>query len=207
MPAVYPAHKGQSAERLSVDPARLRDGRTVYEFRRSNQYWGGVENAATADGLATVLTPGMLQRLIDRGAACVLYTHLGKTLRAAELFAQPTRDALRHLATLYHQGRILVTTTRRLLGFCRARREVRVSARHSENALWIDLQARDGANGNGTPLRRSDLDGLTLYVPEPARTRVSVDRDEVDDLQRNPADHSGRPSVSLPWPKLEFPDI
>jgi len=53
----------------------------------------------------------------------------------------------------------------------------------------------------------ADLDGLTFYVPDPAATYVKIDGEKVTGLKRNPPDHTGRPSVSLAWPLLKFPEI
>ncbi|MGB2988196.1 MAG: hypothetical protein WBE26_20195, partial [Phycisphaerae bacterium] len=174
----------------------LRDGRPLYEFIRSNPYWGGVDRAATADGLAEALTPAMLQRLLARRGVCILYTHLGKIHRREKPFTRPTLEALRHLSALYHDGKVLVTTTRRLLGFRRAACELAVSARRSGRGLQIDLQT-SGDGGVG-PLTPGDLDGLTFYASDPDQTRVTIDDREVEHLQRNPPDETGQPSVSLP---------
>ena len=66
--------------------ARLRDGRPAIEFLRANPYFGGVEFAATSDGIAEVLTQRTLDRLVEREGIAVLYTHLGKIRSAAAPF-------------------------------------------------------------------------------------------------------------------------
>ena len=53
----------------ALRPVRLRDGRPVWEFLRVNPYWGGVDEAATAAGLAEVLSPRFLDTLVRRGGA------------------------------------------------------------------------------------------------------------------------------------------
>jgi hypothetical protein len=52
----------------------------------------------------------------------------------------------------------------------------------------------------------ADLDGLTLYVEDPSRTRLTLNGREVSDVRRNGPDHTGRLSVSIPWKALEFPE-
>ncbi|HVQ78199.1 MAG TPA: hypothetical protein VMT79_21970 [Candidatus Binatia bacterium] len=179
----------------------LRSGHEVHEFMRSNPHWGGVSSHETAGGLADVLVPGMLDRLVQREGVCLLYTHLGKIARREEPFAAPTRQALSRLAGFHRAGRILVTTTRRALGYCRTAQEV----------AWAVSVAPDGAlhlalrSGSAPALSAADLDGLSFYVPDPARVRVTAEGREITDLRRNPPDHTGRPSVSLPWRRLEFP--
>jgi len=186
-------------------PIRLRDGATVYEFLRSNPHWGGVSSADTARGIDEVLTERFLCHLIRREGVCILYTHLGKIRDPRTPFDASAVAGLRRLAEVYRRGRILVTTTRRLLGYCRAAREVAVRTEQHESGLWIHLDTRESARSGGGILSRSDLDGLTFYTPDPAATRLTVDGREVANLVRNPADETGRHSVSLPWGRLEFP--
>lgn len=179
-----------------IQPIHLRSGQKAWEFLRSNPHWGGVSSSETADGLGDVLTELMLTRLVERQGVCVLYTHLGKIRDRRQPFGQNTRNALQRLAIYSRDGRILVTTTRRLLGYSRALRELNVSTSRDEGGLRIELKG---------PVRAGDLDGLTLYVLDAKHARLFVNGGEISDLQRNAPDHSGVASVSIPWKRLEFP--
>jgi hypothetical protein len=190
-----------SANKL-VRESTLRDGRPVYEFLRSNPHPFGVSVGDTAPGLADVLTPAMLDRLIEREASTIVYTHLGKIRSAREPFEAPTRDALETLARYRDEGKILVTTTRRLLGYSVARQRVGGSMRQVRGVTQIELHVR--SDGVGV-LREEDLQGLTFYVPDVSRVRLLVDGREITHVQRNAPDASGRPSVTIPWTRLEFP--
>ena len=84
------------------------------------------------------------------------------------------------------------------------------SASHRLTRLdWKDIQTQHPYN----PLlayKRSKLaqdlaTDFTVYVPDPSRTEVRLNGDAVPALSRNPADHTGRGSVSIPWPRLRFP--
>jgi hypothetical protein len=99
-------------------PARLRDGRRVKEFLRCNPHWSGVSGVDTADGLAEVLTPAFLDRLLARGASSIIYTHIGKTRSSRPPLPPPTVAALRLLGEYHRAGKICVTTTTRLLDWC-----------------------------------------------------------------------------------------
>jgi hypothetical protein len=185
----------------------LRNGTPVYEFLRSNPHWGGVSSCDTGREIGRVLTEDMLDYLACRGGVCILYTHLGKIRDSGVPFGEAAVAAFRRLANEYQNGRILVTTTRRLLGFCRTVREVNWCVTVSEIdgkteiALSIEAPVRNGA------LTTSDLDGLTFYVSDPEATRVTLDGRQVTVLHHNDPDHTGRRSVSLPWPRLEFPSL
>jgi hypothetical protein len=178
-----------------LQPARLRDGRAVHEFLRANPHWGGVSSADNATGLADVLTPRMLDRLEARRGAMVLYTHLGKIRDAREPFAAPTRAALAGLAERCRAGRILVTTTRRLLGYCQARDALRATRAADGQGIEIEVDGVDAA----------DLAGLSFPAQDTARTRIRVNGRDVGELQRNPPEEGGSASVSIPWKPLEFP--
>ena len=182
-------------------PCRLRDGRDVWEFIRCNPYYGGVQHAATAAGLASVLTRRTLDRLVERQGVCVLYTHLGKIRDRGEIFAQPTRDALRLLADYHRRGLIQVTTTRRLLGFRRAMQTVLAQVAVDGANTRVEL------NTGSSNVDECDLDGLTVYLPHPGPVQVAVNGREIAEVQQNAPDHTGWPSVSLPWPPLKFPEI
>lgn len=186
--------------------SQLRDGHQVYEFLRCDPYWGGVSEGATADGLAHALSADVLDRLVQRAGSCILYTHLGKIREPSAGFGEPTHLALQRLADQERAGRILVTTTSRLLSYRRALDEISLCTRTDAAGTHIDIRTTHERNG-GAALAPADLHGLTIYVPQPQHTRLSIDGVPVPTVQHNSADHLGRSSVMLPWPRLEFPHL
>ena len=177
---------------------RLRDGREVFEFLRANPYWEAVDKGETADGLAGVLTRRMLDRLAARGGVSILYTHLGKVRDRRQPLGPATRAALEGLAAVQREGRILVTTTRRLLEYRRAVREATATARVREGG-GLDVQVT-------LPTGRA-ADGLTVYLPRNQAARLLLNGQVVKDARRNDPDHTGRASLSVPWRPLEFPRL
>jgi hypothetical protein len=175
--------------------ARLRDGREVWEFMRCNPYWGGVDQAATADGFAEVLDARVLDMLARRGGFSVLYTHLGKGRSREQPLGPRTRQAFARLAEHHRGGRILVTH-QRLLSCCRALRELSYDPRVIDGALQIDVKA---------PATATALDGLSFDVRDATRTRVLLNGQEVTGFRRFGPDGQGRSTVSLAWRALEFP--
>ena len=184
-----------------IRPSTLRDGHKVFEFMRCNPYWGGVSGAATAKGMANVLTAQFLRRLVDRQATCILYTHLGKVHSPGIIFGERTVAAFRSLADRVRSGEILVTTTRRLLGYRLHSTLVKCEVHDdlSGERILID-SAR--CKASGVPV---ELSGLTVYVTNADTARVILDDQELADVARNPPDATGRPSVSIPWRPLGFP--
>jgi hypothetical protein len=177
---------------------RLRDGQEIFEFFRCNPYWMGVNRGETATGIAEVMSDRMLDTLVERSGFCILYTHLGKVKNPAEPFQQPARTAFERLAARFREGKLLVATTRRLLGFARAMRDVEVSMRREND--WTHFEV----SSNGVP--KNDLSGLTIYCDDPHVSTVRVDG-KVVSVGTNAADETGRKSISIPWEKLSYPAI
>jgi hypothetical protein len=187
-------------------PYFLRDGNQVYEFIRCNPHWAGVSSCDQGRYIGDVLTNNVLNQLINRSGTCILYTHLGRIDNRETPFNKKAVIAFRRLSEEFHSGRILVTTTRRLLGFHRAVREIDYNSQWVGDNLRIILNKCRGDNSLGE-LSIADLSGLTFYVPNPKQTRITIDGQEVTNLIHNAPDHTGRPSLSLPWHFLEFPKI
>jgi hypothetical protein len=108
---------GPHAGNPLVVQASLRDGQPIREFIRCNPSWGGVSCHDRGDGVHEVLNPRFLDRLVEREAPCILYSHLGKLERGEtrHRFQPAVVKAFRLLAEYQQSGRLQVTTTARLL--------------------------------------------------------------------------------------------
>jgi len=106
----------------------------------------------------------------------------------------------RRLAEARDGGSILVCTTRRLLGYLAARDALRFTARREADTVFIEAEG----DWQAEPFACA---GLCFYVPHGADCRLLINGRSVENLRRNPADHTGRGSVSVPWPSLEFPSL
>ena len=190
--AKYAMH--QSNELLC--PVRLRDGTKMYEFMRSNPFWGGVSAADNAAGIAEVLTTPMLDRLVERGGTCILYTHLGKISDVWEPFGASSRKAFELLSQYAKDRKILVTTTRRILDYHRSVQEIDVDSVWCGDVLRVNLT---------TDRREEELAGVTLHVPAGREVQVRLNGEICEGIQRNAKDESGRESISFPWNRLKFP--
>ena len=190
----------------TIRPSVLRDGQPVYEFMRCNPHWDGVNSCDRGDQIGEVLTNEFLSRLEEREGTCILYTHLGRVDDPAVPFNEKAVAAFRRLAKKFHAGKILVTTTRRLLGYRCAIREVNFDIKQNEDIVHIDLRTKSSRNWTGE-LDLADLSGLTFYVPDPQSAHLTVNKQEITDIRHNAPDYTGRPSVSLSWPRLEFPKM
>ncbi|MBN1805935.1 MAG: hypothetical protein JW837_11855 [Sedimentisphaerales bacterium] len=186
--------------------SKLRDQRPIYEFIRCNPHWGGLTSCEQGRHIGEVLTNDMLNRLIERGGTCVLYTHLGKIDDHKIPFNKSAVQSFRRLSERSRGGSILVTTTRRLLGYRRAVSEIDFNCSWDNGSLQINLNTQKTKDSIGK-LSLSDLSGLTFYVPNSESTKMTIDGQEINNLKCNHPDHTGRSSISIDWPVLEFPII
>jgi hypothetical protein len=198
----YAMHGPNMTLRRSI----LRDHRPIYEFMRCNPYWGGLTSCEEGRYIGQVLTNDMLNRLIERGGTCILYTHLGKIDDPNIPFDKSGVDAFRRLSEMSQCGDILVTTTRRLLGYRHAVSEIDFNCSWDNGTLQINLNTPTIENSTDK-LYTSDLSGLTFYVNDPEKTNMTIDGREIINIRRNPRDHTGQSSISIDWPVLEFPTI
>jgi hypothetical protein len=102
-------------------------------------------------------------------------------------------------------GRILLTTTRRLLEYANTRRTHRF--RVTREGDWVLVMVEESDGGEPAGRRAGVPEGLTFYAGDPEKTRLFFNGREVSGLRRNPPDGTGRRSVSVPWIPLRMPEI
>jgi hypothetical protein len=185
-------------------PSTLRDGGRVWEFLRTNPSWGGPGESATAAGIEDVLTPRMLSRLVACEGAAVLYTHLGKVADRARPFGAGTERAFRRLARLRDEGRVLVTTTGRLLRYVTVRDSIRYRANLDGERVVVTVDCIDDpVSGPRVPGAR-DLDGLAFGVAGARPLDLQL-ADGTPVFAEPVRGGDGTSWMRVPWPELRFP--
>jgi hypothetical protein len=176
---------------------RLRDGRVVTEFIRTNPFWGGVDKSETAYGLHNVLTEQYLRNLVKSNGYSILYTHLGKVKNKSEPFEAKARAGLTRLADYFKAGEILVTTTRRLLDYHSMVNNIKVCSVHNGETTEIKLSGNCSLN---------ELSGLTFYTDSGnTEYKVKFNDEYIQCFSLNETDETGRRSISINWNRLEYP--
>jgi hypothetical protein len=186
-------------------PSRLRDGRPVWEFLRSNPHWAGSGRGATADGIGSVLTPRMLDALVRSEGACVLYTHLGKVRNPRCPLDTAAQAALRRLARMREAGTIFVTTTHRLLRYLTVRDCLRVSAYRTGGQVVISIGQVDDPVVGVFPPSPDDLMGLTFVLDRCEIVTLSLAASG-ETVSCDVVHDGDRTSAVVPWKSLLFPD-
>lgn len=176
----------------------LINGSPITEFMRSNPAYRGVSVFDNARSIHNVLTEHVLSELVKNSGCSIFYTHLGKINTVDEPFLPQTKEAFERLARYSNHHEILVTTTRKLLGYDRSTKHCTFFVSQEKHTQNIYLT---------TEFCLEDLQGLTWYVDNPKATRLFINGKHVENCQLNPEDHTGRKSISIPWRPLIFPTL
>jgi len=186
-------------------PSRLRDGRLIWEFLRSNPHSAGPGIGATAHGIGAVLTQRFLDRLVQRESVCVLYTHLGKITDPNCPLGPRSQAAFRRLAAMRERQAIHVTTTHRVLRYLTIRDSVRFLASRADEYTEIVIESiEDPVIGSYDP-SPDDVIGLT-FVMDRCRS-VTVALRDGRQLDCDIVHDGPRTLACIRWRSLIFPDV
>jgi hypothetical protein len=179
-----------------------RDGSSLQLVRRYRGLVG--KPAPTAGSLAEQITIEDLDRLVERGDACVYYQHLGAWARTGPTefvanhppyFDAAGLDVLQHLADLYHRGDCLVTTPARLLRYLSIRDAVELDP--SPDGIVVRSRA--------TPLSSEALEGLTISSKRPVQNvwwEDAAGRRRLLETARIVETQRGAQTITVPWLRL-----
>ncbi len=191
-------------------PAAMKDSSRVYLLRR---FVLDPALRCLSDNLKHQIRPDYINELIQNQGHMVLYQHLGRRLTPSRealeankppYFDDETLELLRNLAFLQRGGALWVAPLRELLDYHYLARHLRAKARLEGETLLVELAGPEDEHlSRPFEIDRGDLQGLSIYTPRPERTVVSWSGREIKGLVANPADHTGRPSVTLPRAERE----
>lgn len=181
-----------------LEPWTLRDGNRAFKFRR---YGSGRWD--WSDDIPLVVNEKVFDRLIEVEGAAILYVHLGdRRVRSDDLpLSRETIDVFKILAAKYRAGELWVTTTSRLLTFCAIRDALLWHCETTDDQHLIYVDGIDSEVLGSDWLTVENLQGLTFYTPDPAKTHI-VFKNAFLPVERN-AERQG--SVSIPFRRLELP--
>ncbi len=175
----------------------LRSGHRCYEFLRSDPHWNGVGAEDSAKGLGATLNRRYLDAMCTRRSISIHYTHLGKIENADRPFSDETLAGLRLLQQYAERDDILVTTTRRILDYCRLLKNSRFTAIINEGAAAL-------RQTHGEPSLPPD--GLSFELPAACSTArlTLIDGSQID---MHVAKRGQKHVATVEWPRLSFPQL
>jgi hypothetical protein len=179
-----------------IFPIELTDNQAFWAFRR----FGRWDRARRSD-IPEILSSENLERLSRSGGYMIVYIHLGKPKQArGPSFSATEVGALGRLGDYYRAGRILVTTTGRLLDYHVTHRFLSWRMDRTRDKTVIVIEGiNDPVSGNRTP-DITDLAGITFLVPDVPRTVIELDgrRIEHQIFSRTRRDAG---VIGITWPK------
>lgn len=175
----------------------MRDGQRVFKFRRygSGRWdWG--------DDVARVVGERVLDHLVEVEGASLLYVHLGDRRDRSDGMAlsRETIEAFQLIAQKYHQGKVWVTTSSRLLTYCALRDALKWRYEASGDHHLIRIEGIESEVIGSDWLTIEDLQGITFEVPEPEKTHIALGNKPLP-VERNAG------GVTIPFRRLIFPDV
>ena len=174
---------------------RFRDGGNFYEMLRYGDF-----RLDGSDYLPQLLTAKFLRRLVEVGGACLLYMHLGKGRPSAEVpFSKESYQALERLAQWARSGDIWVTTASRLCSYMELGQRLELSARTVNGAALLS-----GSCAPAGDLSRPESAGLSFYLDADSCRVMLEGAAEPVTAVKNPPDHAGQVSFSIPQMPLEY---
>ena len=189
-----------------VNVFTLDDNRQVLRFRRFINRDGWIPRTGVDAMYLTHQIGGEnLDQLIEAEGYMIVYTQLGANTPYSEWLPKKTRRVLRGLAERSHEGKLFITTTTRLLDYYCARRFLDWKWRQTDEGYKIEINSIMIPTNPDHQTSIEDLMGLTFYTPNPEKTEIFFQGELIDDVQLNPIDYTGRPSISIIWRWLQFP--
>jgi hypothetical protein len=194
-------HRGNKLLNVTL----LRDGNLIFEFNRLNNHWH--RPLPDIHKLGYMIRDKVLEELIRIEGCSILYMHLGFVRENGKLnMPSSAIRSLRNLSKKYREGKIYVTTTYKLLNYCRLLRYMDWSYEILPNGhtnIFIH-KIKDPVLGTQFPTAE-DLQGITFYVPDSSKASIYVGKKELTCIQRNPKDHTGRESIMIPLTRVNYP--
>jgi hypothetical protein len=180
-----------------IQKYQLEDSQWVYEFIRFNNHYKGAAVGDTFLDLYYLISSKVLSRLKAVEGYCIVYTHLGKKFAPESPIAEKTVMALQNLKRESNEGHILVRSAPEILNYCIRSRHLNWTFKKQNGTYLIYIQSIDDPLlGHYVPDSQM-LKYLTFYIPNEAQTRIILAGDQVQNTQINPADFSGRQSISI----------
>jgi SAM-dependent methyltransferase len=220
----FPALDAIQAERVArfvsgnlLIPLVGRDSRAFWGFKRFRGH-----EAPTSASFALQASPDRLDLLEAAGGACVIYQHFGVWRELGKPKGDPSQiqsrrplldatavRAFRDIARRNADGRLLVATTARLLGYLRLRDSLRFSVRAKDGGLFITIEGTQCPIFGHGEVSAQSLEGAAFLVPAGVPfVQVATSRGEVLSTVRaaEPCE-PGFDAVHIPWRPLVFPAL
>ena len=186
-----------------IKPLLLRDGNKKWEFIRFINSWG---NAGELDlyEFAGQIKVQNLKRLIKNQGVMVLYTHFNENLCAT--IPVKLNERLSYLKKMVNHKEILMGTTSRILKYWEISNYINFEVQNLEDKVIILINDIMYSPVGEKSVTRFQLSGLTFYI-NILKPHKIIFKNKLCKTTLNPPDQTGKKSISIPWQKLEYPEV
>jgi hypothetical protein len=182
-----------------MEKVKQKDGNEINTFMRFINPWGKY-SYTDAKNFSRQLNSTILNELKINEGYLILYTHLGNYNNPNKILPDETVKELRNLASEFFNGEIFVTTPTRLLTYYEMFNSLKFEVQYIQDRTIISLRFKDTAEP-----KLEDLSGLTFYTSSAEKTSLFFNGKQLKSII-NPADYTGKTSISIPLQKLDFPE-
>ena len=186
-----------------IKPLLLRDGNKKWEFTRFINSWG---NAGDLDFYEFVgqIKARNLKRLIKNQGIMILYTHFNENLGAT--IPMNLIERLGFLKKMVNRKEILMGTSSRILKYWEVSNYIKFEVQDLEDKVIILINDTMYSPVGKQSLTSFHLNGLTFYI-NISKPHKIIFKNKVCRTILNPPDYTGKQSISIPWQKLEYPEV
>jgi hypothetical protein len=181
----------------------LQDASEAWDFVRFvNRY--GLEHTQDVHDLMKQTCPSIIGRLISNSGYFILYTHMCEGVSDSNGLPRKLISNFEYLSRMYHDGKLLVTTTSRLLQYNEVHDNMLWQVDNEKGMTKISICPYMNALGVKQRITENMVHGITFYCHDPDKTRIFLDKKPVK-VRKNAKDVTGEYSVTIPWRKLKYP--
>ncbi len=186
-----------------IKPLLLRDGNKAWEFIRFINSWG---NAGKLDLYEFVdqLKTRNLKKLIKNQGFMILYTHFNENL--SNKIPINLIHYLNILKKMVNSKEILMGTTSRILKYWEVSNYISFEVQEFEDKVIILINDKMYSPIGEKSVRSFHLSGLTFYINTTKQHNI-IFKNKLCKTILNPPDETGKKSISIPWEKLEYPEV
>ena len=186
-----------------IKPLLLRDGNKKWEFTRFINSWG---NAGDLDFYEFVgqIKARNLKRLIKNQGIMILYTHFNENLGAT--IPMNLNERLGFLKKMVNRKEILMGTSSRILKYWEISNYIKFEVQDLGDKVIILINDIMYSPVGKQSVTSFHLNGLTFYI-NISKPHKIIFKNKVCRTILNPPDYTGKHSISIPWQKLEYPEV
>lgn len=186
-----------------IFPITLRDGQKIWGFHRYTHEIvnGGINWSWDPGKIGQVITKERLDELVQKQQYNITAQHFGGAQGEFTFHRPADVKALRMIAEYNDSGKILVARTARMLNYAVAQQFINYKIVEKNHRNYVILKSINDPQFGPQPVTLDKVRGLTFYVDNPEQTTIMMYRKAIpqEEIQINPADETGRKSISIKW--------